>query len=79
MAPVLGVVYQLSATNISLSVFLLFAFGIGHCGVIVVAGVLASRIQAYLDWTNRTNVVVWIKRIASLLVILGGLFTIYAF
>lgn len=79
MAPILGVVYQLSATNITLAIFLLLAFGVGHCGVIVVAGVLASRIQAYLDWSNKTSVVLWTKRVAGFLVLLGGIYTIYAF
>ena len=77
MAPVLGVVFQLSTTNTIAAGLLLLAFGIGHCGVIVTAGGLASRIQAYLDWTNRSNIVLWIKRIAGFLVILGGVYTLY--
>jgi cytochrome c-type biogenesis protein len=77
MAPVLGVVFQISNTNLIAAGALLLAFGIGHCGVIVVAGGLASRVQAYLDWTNRSNAVLWIKRIAGVLVILGGVYTLY--
>lgn len=79
MAPILGIVYQLSATNIVLALLLLLAFGVGHCGVIVVAGVLASKIQTYLDWSNKTKVVLWTKRVAGFLVLLGGVYTIYAF
>jgi cytochrome c-type biogenesis protein len=77
MAPVLGVVFQLSTTDVVAAGTLLLAFGLGHCSVIVAAGGLASRVQAYLDWTNRSNVVLWIKRIAGFLVILGGIYTIY--
>ena len=77
MAPVLGVVFQLSSTNVLAAGGLLLAFGLGHCGVIVVAGGLATRVQAYLDWTNRSNAVLWTKRIAGALVILGGIYTIY--
>jgi cytochrome c-type biogenesis protein len=77
MAPVLGVVFQLSTTNAIAAGVLLFAFGLGHCSVIVVAGGLAARVQTYLDWTNRSNVVLWIKRIAGFLVILGGIYTLY--
>jgi cytochrome c-type biogenesis protein len=77
MAPVLGVVFQLSNTDVIAAVALLLAFGLGHCGVIVAAGGLASRIQAYLDWTNKSNAILWTKRIAGLLVILGGLYTLY--
>jgi cytochrome c-type biogenesis protein len=77
MAPVLGVVFQLSDTAPGLSGMLLLAFGLGHCTVIVAAGGLASRVQAYLDWTNRSNVVLWIKRTAGFLVLVGGVYFIY--
>jgi cytochrome c-type biogenesis protein len=77
MAPVLGIVFQLSNTNAVAAGALLLAFGLGHCSVIVAAGGLTSRVQAYLDWTNRTKAVLWIKRIAGFLVILGGIYTLY--
>jgi len=79
MAPILGIVYQLSTSNIPAAILLLLAFGLGHCGVIVAAGGLASRIQAYLDWSNKSNAVLWTKRVAGFLVLLGGVYTIYAF
>lgn len=77
MAPVLGVVFQLSNTAPALAALLLLAFGLGHCSVIVAAGGLASRVQTYLDWTNRSNVVLWIKRSAGFLVVLGGVYYFY--
>lgn len=77
MAPVLSVVFQMSNTNLIAAGALLLAFGIGHCVVVVAAGGFASRVQAYLDWTNRSNAVLWIKRVAGFLVILGGIYTLY--
>jgi cytochrome c-type biogenesis protein len=77
MAPVLGIVFQLSRTNSLAAGALLLSFGLGHCGVIIAAGGFASRVQVYLDWTNRSNMVLWTKRIAGLLVILGGIYTLY--
>lgn len=77
MAPVLGVVFQMSNTNVVGAGTLLLAFGFGHCGVIVAAGGLASRVQSYLDWTNRSNAVLWTKRVAGFLVILGGIYTLF--
>ena len=74
LAPVLGVVFQLSDTNVIAAGGLLLAFGLGHCSVIVAAGGLTSRVQAYLDWTNRSRTVLWIKRTAGLLVIAGGVY-----
>jgi cytochrome c-type biogenesis protein len=78
MAPVLGVVFQMSATNAVAAGALLLSFGLGHAGVIVATGGVASRVQAYLDWTNRSNVVLWIKRVAGFLVVLGGIYAIYS-
>ncbi len=76
MAPVLGVVFQISNTNAIAAGALLLSFGLGHCGVIVAAGGFASRVQAYLDWTNRSNIVLWIKRVAGFLVVLGGVYAL---
>jgi cytochrome c-type biogenesis protein len=78
MAPVLGVVFQLSNTNVLAAGLLLLAFALGHCSVIVAAGGLASGVQSYLDWTNRSNIVLWVKRIAGFLVILGGIYAVYS-
>jgi cytochrome c-type biogenesis protein len=72
MAPVLGVVFELSHTNAVTAGGLLLAFGLGHCSVIVITGGLATRVQAYLDWTNRSNVITWTKRVAGFLVVIGG-------
>lgn len=76
MAPVLGVVLQLSNTNIIASSMLLLAFGIGHCAVIVTAGSLASRVEQYLEWTKKSNAILWTKRVAGFLVALGGAYTL---
>ncbi|HEY3295315.1 MAG TPA: cytochrome c biogenesis protein CcdA [bacterium] len=77
MAPVLGVVFKTATTNVGGAVTLLGAFALGHCAVIVVAGVLASRIGDYLSWTERSGVTRWIKRICGALVILGGLYMVW--
>ena len=77
MAPVLGIVFQMAGTNIAGSGALLLTFGLGHCGVIVVAGGLATWLQIYLNWTNKSNAVLWIKRVAGFLVVLGGICTFF--
>jgi cytochrome c-type biogenesis protein len=51
MAPVLGVVFQISQTNYAFAISLLLAFGVGHCGVIVGAGTLTGKVQKYLNWS----------------------------
>ncbi len=77
MAPVLGVVFQTAQTNYFLAVTFLLAFGIGHCAVIVGAGTLAGKVQKYLNWSEESKTIVWIKRVCGVLVILGGVYLVY--
>lgn len=76
MAPVLGVVFQTAQTNYLLAVIFLLAFGIGHCSVIVGAGTLAGKVQKYLNWSEGSKTILWIKRICGIFVILGGIYLI---
>ncbi|MFO7446374.1 MAG: cytochrome c biogenesis protein CcdA [Ignavibacteriaceae bacterium] len=77
MAPVLGIVFQTAQTSYPLAVIFLFAFGIGHCSVIVGAGTLTGKVQQYLNWSEGSKALLWIKRICGILVMLGGLYLIY--
>lgn len=78
MAPVLGIVFQTSSTNFTLSILYLFLFAFGHCIVIVLAGTLANKIQIYLNWSENKKVILYIKRVCGILVIFGGVFLIYS-
>jgi cytochrome c-type biogenesis protein len=77
MAPVLGVVFQTARTDYLLSVIFLLAFGLGHCSVIVGAGTLTAKVQKYLNWSEGSKTILWIRRICGVLVILGGIYLIY--
>jgi len=77
MAPVLGVVFQTAQTDYIFSVILLAAFGVGHCSVIVGAGTLTGKVQKYLNWSEGSKTILWIKRICGVLVILGGIYLIF--
>lgn len=77
MAPMLAITFKLAATNILYGVALLLAYGIGHCGVIVVAGTFAEVIQHYLNWNERSKGAVLLKHVCGVLVILGGVWLIY--
>ncbi len=78
MAPVLAVVFQLAETNPLPASLLLLAFAIGHCVVIILAGASISKVQAYLNWTEKTAVIKWTKRIAGFFVVLGGIYTFFS-
>lgn len=78
MAPVLGIVFQTAQTNYFLAVTFLLAFGIGHCSVIVGAGTLTGKVQKYLNWSEGSKTILWIKRICGILVIFGGIYLIFS-
>jgi cytochrome c-type biogenesis protein len=77
MAPMLAVTFKLSSTNAAYGGLLLLAFGIGHCGVIVVAGTSTDLVQRYLNWNERSRGTVVIKAICGILVLIGGLYLFY--
>lgn len=77
MAPVLGVVFSTAQTDYFYSVSLLAAFGIGHCGVIVLAGTLSGKVQKYLNWNEGSDKINLLRKICGILVILGGCYLIY--
>ncbi len=77
MAPVLGVVFQTAQTNYLLAVIFLLAFGAGHCSVIVGAGTLTGKVNKYLNWSEGSKTILWIKRICGVLVIFGGVYLIF--
>lgn len=76
MAPVLGIVFQTAQTNFTSAAFLLLAFGIGHCTVIVGAGTLTKKVQQYLNWSEESKTILWVKRICGVLIVLGGIYLI---
>ena len=49
MAPMLGITFKLAAANLVYGMLLLFAYGVGHCSVIVMAGTSTGLVQRYLD------------------------------
>lgn len=74
MAPMLGVAFQVAATQLLFAITLLAAFGVGHCSVIVLAGTMTEKVQHYLNWTEKTRGAIIVRRICGVLVILGGIY-----
>jgi len=77
MAPMLAVTFKLSATNLPYGVLLLVCYGVGHCGVIVLAGTFTEVVQHYLNWTEKSKGAVILKKLCGVLVLLGGLYLVY--
>jgi len=77
MAPMLGIVFTISVTQFFYGAALLFAYGIGHCSIIVLAGTFAEVVQRYLNWNEKSKGTVLIKKICGILIILGGMYLIW--
>lgn len=77
MAPMLGVTFRLASTNLAYGILLLVLYGVGHCGVIVLAGTFTEAVQHYLNWNERSKGAVILKKVCGALVLLGGLYLLY--
>ena len=77
MAPMLGVTFRLASTHLAYGILVLVLYGVGHCGVIVLAGTFTEVVQHYLDWNERSKGAVLLKKVCGVLVLLGGLWMLY--
>lgn len=78
MGPVLGVAFAEADHSVLYAASLLLAYGLGHCAVIVFAGTFTEKVQHYLNWNERSQGTIWIKRVCGLMVIAGGIWLIYS-
>ncbi len=78
MAPMLGVTFRVASTSLLYGIILLVAYGVGHCSVIVLAGTSTELVQRYLNWSEKSKGTAVVKKVCGVLVILGGLYLIYA-
>ena len=74
LAPVLGIVFQTAQTSFYSAALLLLAFAAGHCAVIVGAGTMTQKVQQYLNWSEESKMVLYIKRACGILVVLAGVY-----
>ena len=78
LAPVLAVTFGMASEHLARAVLLLAAFAAGQGGVIVLAGTSSRLVQRYLDWSERSRGTAVLRAVCGVLVVLGGLWTIYA-
>lgn len=77
MAPMLGVTFRLATSDLLFGILLLVAYGVGHCGVIVVAGTSAERVQRFLNWNDASKGLARLKIACGILVLLGGIWLVF--
>ena len=78
MAPVLAVAFKVGSVNVVYGTLLLLAYGLGHCAVIVAAGTSTELVQNFLNWNGRSKGIAVVKFLCGILVILGGVYMIFA-
>lgn len=77
MAPVLAVTFKLSASAPLYALAILLAFAIGHCAVIVLAGMSTGLIRRYRNWNEESKGAMRLRKICGILILLAGLYLIY--
>jgi cytochrome c-type biogenesis protein len=77
LAPVLGAAMAVGVTAPLLAGALVLAFGVGHCGVIVLAGSSTGFVPGILDWNERSRALTVFRRASGVLVIVGAIYLIY--
>ncbi len=77
MAPMLAISLKIASTRTAYAIFLLLAYGAGHCSVIILAGTFTEALQNYLNWSEKSRGALILKKSCAMLVLLGGLYLIY--
>ena len=78
MAPMLGIVFNLTAKNLLKGLVLLSAFAVGHCTVIIAAGTSTRLVQQITKWDEQSKGITIIRKICGILVLLGGIYLVYS-
>lgn len=79
MAPMLGVVFQVSSANFIYGLTLLLLFAIGHVSIIVFAGTFTEKVEKYLRWQNSSKKVSILRKVCGFLVVIFGLYNLGGF
>jgi len=78
MAPMLGIVFNLTTKNLPYGLALLSAFAFGHCAVIIAAGTSTRLVQQITKWDDQSKGITIIRKICGILVLLGGIYLVYS-
>lgn len=78
MAPILAIVLAKSSSSLVYGIPLLFAYGLGHCSVIVFAGTFTRMIENYLHWNENSKVLGLVKKICGILLIVAAVYMVWS-
>jgi cytochrome c-type biogenesis protein len=74
LAPILSIVFDVSNQNMSKGIYLLSAFAAGHCLLIAAIGTMAAKMQTYLNWTQNSKAVTYVRRICGAIMVLFAVY-----
>jgi len=77
IAPILGVTLALSAADILYGFLLLALFALGHCLLLILAGISPRFIESFLRWNEKSLSSSIIKKICGGLLLMGGAYVLY--
>ncbi|MCX8092633.1 MAG: cytochrome c biogenesis protein CcdA [Candidatus Goldbacteria bacterium] len=72
MAPMLAVAFKFASENILYSITLILFFGMGHCFVIIFAGIFTEIVEKYLKWSDTSQGVFILKKICGTLLFIAA-------
>jgi cytochrome c biogenesis protein CcdA len=77
--PVLVVILAYVATKgqIAYGTLLLFFYAVGHCALIILAGVLTGFVESFAKSKGAVNMSLWLKRLSGVLIIGVGIYVVY--
>jgi cytochrome c biogenesis protein CcdA len=77
--PVLVIILAFVATQgqVLYGTLLLWFYSLGHCALIILAGIVTGFVEAFVQARGVQNFSTWAKRISGGLVVLGGLYILY--
>jgi len=78
MAPMLGIVFSLTAKNLFYGLLLLSAFAVGHCAVIIAAGTSTRLVRKVTNWDEKSKGVAIMRKICGILILFGGIYLVYS-
>lgn len=76
LAPVIGMALARGTDDPVGAASLLAAFALGHVGVLVAAGTAGERVQGLLEWSLRSKVRPWVRRVAGAAVAAAGVYAV---
>ena len=77
LAPVLAASFGSATANPAFGGALLITFGVGHCGVIGIAGTSTGLVQRYLNWNAQSRGLAVMKGVCGALLLVSASYLVY--